>query len=157
MDNTLLFIGLMARAHALAVGAEDAYDAAREHKARLLFRASDGGKNTVGAMRNAADEGGIPYVELPYTKAELGDALGCGTCAAAAVLDTGMARSLCEKLGLSDEAALLAERLAREKRRKAKKEAGKQKNTAAHPLSGAAGRIAARKTGKARTTDKRGK
>ena len=151
MDNILLFLGLMARARALAVGAEEAYTAAREGRARLLLHAADAARNTTDGLHNARAEGGAPLVPLPYTKAEIGGALGRKECAALAVLNTGMAKALCEKLGLNDEAMALDEKLLRERRRKAKKKAG------TYPQLGAAGRIAAKKTGTARTTDKRGK
>ncbi|MEA5038467.1 MAG: ribosomal L7Ae/L30e/S12e/Gadd45 family protein [Clostridiaceae bacterium] len=151
MDNTLLFFGLMRRAKALAVGAEDAYDAAREGRARLLALASDAAKNTTDGMENAHGERGTPLLRLPYTKAELGAALGRKECAAVAVTDLGFAKALCEKLGKTDEAATLTEKLLRVRRRKEKKKAG------TFPQSGAAGRIAARKVGHSSASEKRGK
>ena len=86
-EQVLGFLGLMRRAGALAVGAEDAFDAARENKARVLLMAGDVAKNTVSAMHNAAaqKEAGIPLVKLDCTKRELGAALGVKECAALAV------------------------------------------------------------------------
>ena len=151
MDNVLSFLGLMERARALAIGSEDAFDTARAGRARLLLYAADAAQNTVKSLEHAVDEDGTPIAPLPYTKAELGSALGKGACAALAVTDTGLAKALCEKLGLSDEAMILDEKLRREHRRKAKKKAGR------YPMTGAVGRIAGKDTGAARTTDKRGK
>ena len=56
-EETLGFLGLMRRAGALALGAEDAFDAAREHRARLICLAQDAGKNTRDGLFNALEEG----------------------------------------------------------------------------------------------------
>lgn len=147
-EQILGFLGLMRRAGALAVGAEDAFDAARENKARLLAVASDAAANTVSAMKNAAAqrETPAPILTLPCSKRELGGALGVRECAALAVLDTGFALALCRKLERSDLAPPLEERLQREKKRKAKKEAKKELKKAPQALKGgAAARIAAKR------------
>ena len=151
-EQVLGFLGLMRRAGALAVGAEDAFDVARENKARMLMIASDSAANTVSAMKNAAAqrEEGIPLIKLDCTKQELGAALGVKECAALAVLDTGFALALCQKLELDDLIPQMEERLAREKKRKAKKEAKKEtKNAPQAPAgartSGAVRRIAEKK------------
>ena len=128
MDNLLSFIGLMKRAGAVAIGAENAYDAARLYRARLLLLASDASRNTAGAARNAQGDSDTPLLTLPYTKAELGAALGQKECAAMAVLDTGFAAALCEKLGKTAELELMQRRLAREKSRKTGGKKGPGKN-----------------------------
>ena len=81
-----------------------------------------------GLTHNAAAqrEEGIPLIKLDSTKRELGTAVGVKECAALAVLDTGFALALCQKLEKSDLIPALEERLAREKKRKAKKEARKE-------------------------------
>lgn len=148
-EELLGFLGLMRRAGALALGAEDAFDAARMGKARLLCLAQDAARNTRDGMKNAAAqrEPEMPLLELDADKALLGKALGCGQCAAFALLDTGFALSFCKKLGREDCLPALEERLAREKKRKAKKEAQKKPAASLPPgaKSGAAGRIAAKK------------
>ena len=121
MDNILSFIGLMKRAGALAIGAENAFDCCREKKARLLCTACDTSENTSHGMENARQAGNVALVRLPYSKARLGEALGQQECAAFAITDTGFALSLAEKTGFSDVALALSPRLEREKRRKAKK------------------------------------
>lgn len=147
-EELLGFLGLMRRAGALALGAEDAFDAARMGKARLLCLAQDAARNTRDGMKNAAAqrEPETPLLELDADKALLGKALGCGQCAAFALLDTGFALSFCKKLGREDCLPALEERLAREKKRKAKKEAQKKPAPSLPPgaKSGAAGRIAAK-------------
>lgn len=155
--ETLGFLGLMRRAGALALGAEDAFDAAREHRARLICLAQDAGKNTRDGLFNALEEGKSALLTLPASKGELGRALGVGECAALAVLDTGFALALCKKLGEESLSAQLSERLDREKKRKIKKETRREqsarKQTHKAPpggagLSGAAARIAAKGKGR---------
>lgn len=156
-EETLGFLGLMRRAGALALGAEDAFDAAREHRARLICLAQDAGKNTRDGLFNALEEGKSALLTLPASKGELGRALGVGECAALAVLDTGFALALCKKLGEESLSAQLSERLDREKKRKAKKETRREQSARKHThkappggagLSGAAARIAAKGKGR---------
>ena len=64
-EETLGFLGLMRRAGALALGAEDAFDAAREHRARLICLAQDAGKNTRDGLFNALEEGKSALLTLP--------------------------------------------------------------------------------------------
>ena len=120
-ESDLGFLGLMRRAKALAVGAEDAYDAARMGDARLLLTAADASKNTRDGLQNALGDREIPLICLDETKARLGEALGIRECAAMAVLDTGFALSLCRRLGKEEIAEALNARLEREKKRKEKK------------------------------------
>ncbi len=156
-EETLGFLGLMRRAGALALGAEDAFDAAREHRARLICLAQDAGKNTRDGLFNALEEGKSALLTLPASKGELGRALGVGECAALAVLDTGFALALCKKLGEESLSAQLSERLDREKKRKIKKETRREQSARKHThkappggagLSGAAARIAAKGKGR---------
>ncbi len=123
MDNTLTFIGLMKRAKALEIGVDRAFDAVRAGKIRLLCMAGDAAKNTIDGARAALSQRRAVLVTMPYTKAELGAALGQGECAVFGVTTTGFALSLCQKLGFEEPAAQLAEKLERDKRRKQKKPA----------------------------------
>ena len=122
MENNLLaFIGLMKKAGSLAIGGENAYDAARTHKARLMVLAQNAGDNTMGQAQAVAKQYRVPHITLPCSKEELGGALGMRECAAFAVTDTGFALSLCRKCQMEETAQALSERLAREKKRKQKK------------------------------------
>lgn len=120
-DSELGFLGLMRKAGALAIGAEDVYDAARMGKARLLLLAEDAAKNTVDGLRNALGEREIPLLRSGESKARLGAAVGVGECAAVAVLDTGFALALCRRLEEEQATEHLRLRLEREKKRKEKK------------------------------------
>ena len=124
MDNSLLLLGLMKKARALAIGAENAYEAAEQKKARLLAVANDAAENSAASVKSAGFEMNVPTVTVPYSKEELGRALGQKECAAFGVTDTGFAHSLCEKLGFSDEAEILERRLLREKTGRSGKKPG---------------------------------
>ncbi len=126
-EQHLSFIGLMKRAGALIPGADGIYDAARAGSLiRLILLASDAGPNTRKGLLNAKEECGAPMITLQATKAELGAILGQKECAAAAIIDTGFAKALCEKLGETELAQQLSERQQREVKRKAKKLAKKE-------------------------------
>ena len=85
MDSILSFLGLIYRAGRLAVGEEPVGAAARAHKAYLLLLASDAADNTA-----------------PWTRQELGGAVGRTACAMMAVSDVGSAAALAEKLAARD-------------------------------------------------------
>jgi len=126
-NDALAFLGLARRAGKLAVGADEASAMCSSGKARLVVMSSDVAGNTKRWLEQAAQAKEIPLVPLSCTKDELGGALGAGGCACAAVCDTGFAISLCRKLGLNELEESLKDRQQREKRRKAKKLAGKGK------------------------------
>ena len=118
MDNALTLLGLMKKAGALAIGAENAYDAALGKKAKLLITAKDASVHVLRQMKRAAEETDTPETELSFTKAEIGAALGQKECAAAAITNTGFARAFCEKLGLLSLSERFSEKEARSKARR---------------------------------------
>ena len=85
----------------------------------------DTAANTVKWMESAVERKEVPILRPGITKKDLGEALGVGSCAVAAVCDTGLAITMSKKLEMTELTALLEQKLAREKRRKAKKLAGK--------------------------------
>jgi len=91
-------LGLARKAGAVEIGEESTGIAARSGKARALFTASDASENTLRRVRNFAANYDLPHLELPFTKDELGDALGVSSCAALAMTDAGLAASFAEKL-----------------------------------------------------------
>lgn len=102
MSESLSFLGLAKRAGRLAAG-EDAVQAALQGgKVRLLLLAADAGDKTV--RRTEHQSGGrLPILYLESGKAALGQALGWGSCAVAAVTDLGMALSFARQLAQGDE------------------------------------------------------
>lgn len=123
MDNALAMTGLALRAGRLEAGEDPAGDACREKRCRLLLIAHDAAENTRRKAEHFAALGQCLALELPYGKAELGAALGRGTCALAAVTDLGLALAIAEKLGpqygaAAEKLRLKAERAARRKEKK---------------------------------------
>lgn len=103
MNNHILsLLGLALRGGRLAVGEEPAALAAKSGQARLLLAASDAAGNTLRRMEHLAEEGHCLSLTLPFTKAELGGALGRGSAAIAALTDLGLAAAVAERLAQWD-------------------------------------------------------
>ena len=124
-SEILTLLGLMRRSGHLAVGADDAAESCARGRARLLLLPDDAAGNTVRWMESAGQQKEVPILRPGFDKQALGEALGVGTCSAAAVCDTGFAIALSRKLEVEELTARLEEKMAGEKRRKAKKLAGK--------------------------------
>ena len=105
MDNGLIgLIGLTRKAGKAEVGEESVSIAAKAHKARLILLASDAGEHTRRHGERLGEQGNCPALPLPLTKAELGGALGRGSCAILAFTDVGMAAAAAKKLAAADPA-----------------------------------------------------
>ncbi len=102
-DHILHFLGLAHRAGSLAIGEEPVGAAARAKDARLLMLASDAAANTVRRAKHFADAGACIEITLPYTKDELGSAVGRTSCAMLALTDVGFADALLKKLTALDQ------------------------------------------------------
>ncbi len=110
--SSLTFLGLCLKAGKLEIGEESCGAAARAKKARLLLSASDAAHGSLMRAQNFAETAKAPHVLLPFTKAELGAAVGRGTPGMLAVTDYGLAAAFTERLasecpGRYDEAAAL--------------------------------------------------
>lgn len=147
MNNAALhLLGLARKGGRIEVGEEPAGALCRARKARLLILAADAAENTVRRGSHFAEAGNTICVRTPFTKAELGAAVGRESCAMAALADAGLAASLMKKLAAQEperygEAAAALEEKAKkvlqrqqEKRRHEKNAArGKHKPWAAPP------------------------
>ena len=87
MDKALGLLGLARRGRLAEVGEEPAGIACRSGHARLLLVAKDAADHTFRRARSFCRSGKPPYICAPYTKEELGGALGCNACALCAILD----------------------------------------------------------------------
>ena len=124
MGNSLLFLGLARRAGALEIGEEPSGSAARAKKARVILICADASENAQKRGKNFSVAGNVPLVKVPFTKVEVGEAVGSGRPSLVAITDMGMAAAFMAKLsaeypGEYDEAAAAisekAEKLARRK------------------------------------------
>ena len=102
MDNALRLIGLARKGGRIEVGEEPVGAAARAHKARLVVLASDAADNTLRRASHFALSAGVPVLQSPYTKGELGLSVGRSSCAMLALTDHGLAAAFTRKLAAAD-------------------------------------------------------
>ena len=131
MTNSLRMLGIARKAGFLEIGEEAVGTAARAKKARLILSAADASANSRHRAVNFSKAGGVPELVVPFTKEELGMALGKGTPAMLTITDIGLASSFLSKLnaesmGKYEELRELFEKKAKrvmERRKKAKADA----------------------------------
>ena len=102
MNSVLHLVGLSRKAGRLAVGEEPVGEAARSREAKLILTASDAAENTLRRAERFAESAGAPCLAAPFTKAELGGAVGRSSCALLAFTDVGLASAAAEKLAWED-------------------------------------------------------
>ena len=102
LDNALRMLGLAKKAGRLEIGEEPVGAAARARKAKLLLLASDATPNTARRAAHFGEAGNVLFLSVPFTKAELGMAVGRSSCAMLAFTDSGFAASFVEKLAARD-------------------------------------------------------
>ena len=100
--NILPLLGLALRGNHLAVGEEPVEAAARAKDARLLLLASDAAANTRRRTAHFAQAGKCLWLQLPFSKAELGRAVGRTSAAIVAVTDIGLANAAARRLAQLD-------------------------------------------------------
>ena len=102
-DKSLRLLGLARRGRLAEVGEEPVGIACRAGHARLLLIAKDAGDHTFRRARSFCRSGKPPYICAPYTKEELGAALGCNACALCAFTDAPMALAFLQTLEKSEQ------------------------------------------------------
>ena len=75
-DPILHLLGLAKKAGRLEIGEEPVGAAARAHQARVLLLAADAAPNTVRRAAHFGEAGGALWLQMPFTKAELGETSG---------------------------------------------------------------------------------
>lgn len=101
-DPILHLLGLARKAGRLEIGEEPVGAACRARQARLVLLASDAAANTNRRAAHFGEAGNVLWLELPYSKEELGFSLGRGSCAMLALTDAGFAATVTEKLSTRD-------------------------------------------------------
>lgn len=130
MDNILNMVGLALRAGRAEVGEEPVGAACRAKDCRLILVARDAADNTFRRARHFADAGQCLWLSVPYTKEELGAAVGRTACAMLAITDVGFAEAVAKKLAAAnpEKYALSAQKL----HVKAERAAQRRKERQAH-------------------------
>lgn len=101
-NGILSLLGLALRGGNLAVGEEPVEAVARARDARVLLVAADAADNTCRRVKHFADAGQCVWLRIPFTKAELGRAVGRNSTAVVAVTDIGLANAVVHKLAALD-------------------------------------------------------
>ena len=101
-DPILHLLGLARKAGRLEMGEEPVGAVCRARQARLILLASDAAPNTVRRCAHFGEAGNVLWLELPFTKEELGFQMGRSSCAMLALTDAGFAAAVSEKLRTRD-------------------------------------------------------
>ena len=101
-DPILHLLGLARKARLLEIGEEPVGASCRARHARLVLLASDAAPNTRRRCAHFGEAGNVLWLELPFTKEELGFHLGRGSCAMLALTDPGLAAAVADKLALRE-------------------------------------------------------
>lgn len=101
-DPILHLLGVARKARLLEIGEEPVGAVCRARHARLVLLAQDAAPNTRRRCAHFGEAGNVLWLELPFTKEELGFHLGRGSCAMLALTDAGMAAAVADKLALRD-------------------------------------------------------
>ena len=146
MDNTLHLLGIAQKAGRLEVGEEPVGAAARARQARVILLACDAAANTARRAGHFGEAGNVLWLTVPYTKAELGGAVGRASCAMLALTDVGLAAALLARLAagapetygaasaeLSEKADKALQRQKEQRRHEKKLQKGGRKPWAAPP------------------------
>ena len=98
MTGSLRFLGLARKAGQLEIGEETVGKAVRAKKAKVILSAGDVSDNSRNRAGKYAEICQAPWVRLPFTKEEIGMAVGRGSSGIIAVTDIGFAVGLVQKL-----------------------------------------------------------
>ena len=151
-NATLFLLGLALRGSHLVVGEEPVEGIVRARDARVLLLARDASDNTFRRCRHFADVGQCLWATLPFTKDEVGGALGRSSVAIVALTDIGLASAVVGKLAQDDPKRYkdASERL----ELKAKRAAERRAEHEAHIKNIRTGKVAKKKKAAAAETEK---
>lgn len=110
-DRSLGLLSISRKGGNIVLGEEQVGIQARAGRARLVILACDAGGHTVRRAKSFVAGTAQPLITLRYGKDELGDALGCNSCAVAAITDVRLARAFVKTLGEPEKYGALLEDL----------------------------------------------
>lgn len=97
-NKSLSLLSISRKGQNLVYGEDTVAAAARTSRARLVIVASDAGAHTVRRARSCIAGTAQPMIIVPFTKDELGDALGVSSCAVVAITDVRLAQAFVKTL-----------------------------------------------------------
>jgi ribosomal protein L7Ae-like RNA K-turn-binding protein len=124
MNPELLgMLGLAKRGGMLVAGEAPVEALVRLKGARILLCASDAADNTLRRIRHFSETGACLWLRVPFTKAELGQAIGRSSCAMLALTNIGFSAAFVRRLAEQDPRAYgeAAEKLDMKARRAAER------------------------------------
>lgn len=117
MDKTLNYLALARKAGLAELGEEPVGAITRALKGHLVLVAQDASDHTWRRAKSYVAGTDQQCVRLPFTKAEIGFAVGRQELAIAAITDAGMALSIAESLGQPEKHKEVIEVLTAKKQR----------------------------------------
>ena len=117
MDKTLNYLALARKAGIAELGEEPVGAITRALKGHLVLVAQDASDHTWRRAKSFVAGTDQQCLRLPYTKAEMGFAIGRQELAIAAITDAGMALSVVESLGQPERHKEVIEALSAKKKR----------------------------------------
>ena len=117
MDKTLNYLALARKAGIAELGEEPVGAITRALKGHLVLVAQDASDHTWRRAKRFVAGTDQQCLRLPYTKAEMGFAIGRQELAIAAITDAGMALSVVESLGQPERHKEVIEVLSAKKKR----------------------------------------
>ena len=97
-DNFLGFLGLIRKGGGIIAGDEAVTLAVQQGKGQLLLIAEDSAKRLQDRMASLAETCSVPKRILPYTKEQLGTALGKAPCGVLCIADWKVASAVLKKI-----------------------------------------------------------
>ena len=94
MNKALQLLSLARKGGRIEAGEEPVDTCIRMGRARLILLASDASEHTCRRIRGSVASSKQPYITIPFTKEELGGAIGRSAIAVAALTDPALAQAL---------------------------------------------------------------
>ena len=130
MTDYIGMFGLARRSGGIEIGEDRIKTALGEHKIKAVFIASDAADNARRKAEQTALFAKAPSFILPFTKAELGAAVGRGDVAAAAITDIEFAYGIASKVAADEPEKYSAALASLENKAKARRAGLKAKSKA---------------------------
>ena len=110
-NKSLGLLSISRKGGNLVLGEEQVGAMCRANRARLVLMASDASPHTARRAKSFVAGTAQPLLTLPYSKDELGDALGTTSCALAAITDVRLAQAFVKTLDAPEQYATLLQDL----------------------------------------------